>query len=416
MQKSENFTLGLSTVVIGVLAGISSGLLSWFLDMIERFALNWQESLHNAVANEVMPGRRLLAVTMGAVVVAVLWYFLRRQQQLISVEGALGGKKMPVSGTILHVLLQIFFVATGGSVGREVAPREAGALIAQQWHQFMQRIGLAALTESDRQLLIASAAGAGFAGIYISPITGTLFAIELLLKQINLRITMVSLSMAAIAAFVGGSMKGFGAYYHVTSTPFHSQFVWIILLVAPLSGFVGAWFKKSSSWATAHQTTGLAILWQLPIMGMITGLITMFGMPQITGNGRALAQTALDSSSVRVIPFLLLAALLKYIVTILTIRAGAAGGVLTPAIGIGSSLGAIIGILVSLVIPGISIWQSAILGAVTLLAASQQAPLMAMFMLFEITHLDAMVLLPFAIGVGISTLMSRAILKQPLVK
>lgn len=416
MQKSENFTLGLSTVVIGVLAGISSGLLSWFLDSVERFALNWQESLHNAVANEVMPSRRLLAVTIGAIIVAVFWYFLRRRQPLVGVEGALAGKQMPVSGTIMHVLLQIFFVATGGSVGREVAPREAGALIAQQWQQLTQRVGLAALTQSDRQLLIASAAGAGFAGIYISPMTGTLFAIEVLLKQINLKITMVSLSMASIAAFVGGSMKGFNAYYHVGNTAFHSQFVLIILLVAPLSGLVGAWFKKSSGWATTHQTTGVAILWQLPIMGLITGLITMFGMPQIMGNGRALAQTALDSLSVKVLPFLLLAALLKYIVTILTIRAGAAGGFLTPAIGIGSSLGAMIGILLSVVVPGISIWQSALFGAVTLLAASQQAPLMAMFMLFEITHLNATALLPLTIGVGISTLVSRAVLKQPIVK
>ncbi len=56
--------------------------------------------------------------------------------------------------------------------------------------------------------------------------------------------------------------------------------------------------------------------------------------------------------------------------------------------------------------------QGAILGAGTLLAASQQAPFMAMFMLIEITHLNYSALLPLALGIIISSAVSRKVLSK----
>lgn len=39
------------------------------------------------------------------------------------------------------------------------------------------------LAPSDAELLLAAAAGAGFAGVYIAPLTGMFFCIEILLKK-----------------------------------------------------------------------------------------------------------------------------------------------------------------------------------------------------------------------------------------
>ena len=97
--------------------------------------------------------------------------------------------------------------------------------------------------------------------------------------------------------------------------------------------------------------------------------------------------------------------------TVLTIRSGASGGTLTPSISIGGALGAVAGWVLSYWVPGVNIGQGAILGAGTLLAASQQAPLMAMFMLIEITHLDGSAILPLAIGILIASAVSRLVLQ-----
>ncbi len=121
------------------------------------------------------------------------------------------------------------------------------------------------------------------------------------------------------------------------------------------------------------------------------------------GNGRALAQLAIQSQTSSLIKLILLGAVAKAFVSIFTLKAGGAtGGTLTPSISIGASIGATIGFILSLFIPGISIWQAAILGASALLATSQQAPLMAMFMLFEICHLNYSALLPLGLAVCVA--------------
>ena len=130
------------------------------------------------------------------------------------------------------------------------------------------------------------------------------------------------------------------------------------------------------------------------------------------GNGRSLAQLAINSEGFLSVSLLLLGALTKMVVTVLTIRFGAAGGTLTPAIAIGAVLGAFIGSFLLYLVPGIPMWEVAILGAATLLAASQQAPLMALFMIFEICHLNYAMLLPLGLGVLISIVISRKVLSQ----
>ena len=51
--------------------------------------------------------------------------------------------------------------------------------------------------------------------------------------------------------------------------------------------------------------------------------------------------------------------------------------------------------------------QFAVLGAAFFLAATQRAPLMAMFMLFEVCHLNFSALLPLGLGVALSMAISN---------
>jgi len=163
--------------------------------------------------------------------------------------------------------------------------------------------------------------------------------------------------------------------------------------------------------AAKHKATGYNILWMLPLVSIATGVIAIY-FPEIMGNGRSLMQLSVFSESHNMIVILFIGLILKMIVTLLTIRAGASGGTLTPSIAIGGSAGAIIGIICSWTfMPSISVDQMAILGAVTFLAASQQAPLMALFMMIEITHIGYSWLLPMFLGVIVSLFFSRLPLK-----
>lgn len=404
-QISQTIALTLSTIVLGVLVGISSVLLSMFLTLIEYLFLHFNESMLNPSPIGTMPIQRLISVVLGGIIVAVVWYLLRTKTSgPVSINAALKGANMPAIPMIIHVVTQIFYVGTGGSVGRELAPREAGAMIANKWNQFLTKTGFGNLSTQDQQLLIASAAGAGFAGVYIAPITGMLFAVEILLKKVSLRTVVVSLTMSSIAMLVGSLDKGFTPYYFVADTKFSVTILPFVIIMGPIAGILGGLFRRACQWAEKNQTHNQRVLWQLPLISIVTGIIAMY-LPAIMGNGRALAQLSISNTGTKLLYLLAIGAVLKAIVTVYSIRSGAAGGTLTPSIAIGAAAGAILCPLF-----GIDPAQGALLGAVALLAASQQAPLMALFMIIEVTHLGSTAYLPLGLAVALAAAFSRLVL------
>jgi H+/Cl- antiporter ClcA len=401
----------LSTAVLGLATGISSGLLALLLESVESLFLNFNES-------PALPGPfntpwfwRLTSVAVGGVIAATIWWLLRRHAQPVPTVGqAVKGRTMPIWQTVVHVSTQIFFVGTGASIGREVAPREAGALLGGVWLRLWKGAGM---DSEDRRLLIAAAAGAGFAGIYISPLTGALFSIEILLKKINASTVAVSFSMSAIAAAIGGMIHGYGPYYAVGTQAFGPQLMIFSLLAAPLSGYLGGWFAKATSWAERHKTINAQILWQLPVIAVFTGAVAIW-LPQVMGNGRALAQIAINATPSPIVIVIIGAGILKALLTIATIRSGASGGTLTPSIAIGASIGAVLGMLWNLALPTVPLWQCAIVGAVALLSASQQAPLMALMMLMEISQLPITALGPLGLATCLGVVTSRLVLSTSI--
>ncbi|MGF7437153.1 chloride channel protein [Lentilactobacillus senioris] len=411
-NQRDNLALVVSTVVIGILVGIGTIILGLFQETIEWIFLNLDETAAHPAATNVAPVHRLLSLVIAGLIAALLWWFISKKlKPVVSIENGIKGQTFPVSSTLVDIVTQIFYVGAGGPVGREVAPRQLGSLIAQNWMKLLHKIRQVQLNESDRQLLIAAAAGAGFAGVYIAPITGMLFSVEILMKQANKRIVVVSLSMSLIAMLIGSWLHDFKPYYLVGRLNFAPQSIWLVLIIAPVCGVMGALFRKGFKWAGKHRAGGNSILWQLPMISVVTGLIAMV-FPQIMGNGRALAQLAMQSQTSSLVKLILLGAAAKAFVSIFTLKSGVAGGTLTPSISIGASIGAAIGFILGLFIPGISIWQAAIIGASALLATSQQAPLMAMFMLFEICHLNYSALLPLGLAVCVAVATGNLILTK----
>lgn len=410
-KTRERLMLSISTVMLGLIAGLGSLILANFLDIIEKLFLNFNETPLSPFAANASGTRRLVSMVIGGVIAAIVWYYMRtKMKPTVSIAKALDGETMPVWTTAVHVFTQIFFVATGGSVGRELAPREFGAMLSQTWQRFLHRFGVT-FNEEDRKLLIAAAAGAGFAAIYIAPLTGTMFSVELLYKKVTGRAVAVSLTMSSVAMLVGSTLRGFHPYYAVGNGDFSPISVVLVIVVGPLCGVVGAYFRRFFQWANKHQARDRSILWLLPAAAVLTGAIAYF-YPEISGNGRALAQPAMTNQSAGLIGIFLIGGLAKALITVFSLRAGASGGTLTPSIGIGATIGMSLGVVAHMLIPGITIWQGGLIGAATLLASSQQAPFMALFMIFEVCHLDYSALLPLGLGVALASASSQLVLHQ----
>ncbi|WP_191363709.1 chloride channel protein [Limosilactobacillus oris] len=411
-EKSSGWGLAVTTIILGTIVGTSSLLLSVLLDLTEHVFLHFRESNLVPVDISAGPGRRFLSVLAGGIIAAVIWYFLQRKYHPVSIAKALDGKTMPLGKTFVHVCTQIFFVGTGNSIGRELAPREAGAAIAQKWTRATHRYPWLYLNPEDQKMLIAAAAGAGFAGVYIAPITGAVFCIELLYKKVNARVVAVSMTMSVIATLIGSIVKGYEPYYLVGSQHYGLQLLPLVIILGILNGAAGTFFKAGVKLASKHRAVTKNVLVQLPLLAVLAGGVASF-YPQVMGNGRGLAQLAMNANTSRQALLLLLFGLVaKVAITLGTIKCGGYGGILTPSIAAGAVIGVFAGVVYTALVPGITLAQTAVLGAACFLAASQQAPLMAMFMLFEVCHLDYTALLPLALGVALAISTSKTLQKR----
>ena len=162
----SSLMLALVVVFTGIGAGLGAMLLALLLHGIQHLAYGY--SLDSLVSHETFlwgvtaaaPERRLAVLVACGLVAGLGWWAVYRYgRPLVSIKQAVSEKMpiMPPKTTLAHALLQIITVALGSPLGREVAPREVGAL-AGSW--LSQR---ARLTPEQHRLIVACGAGAGLA-------------------------------------------------------------------------------------------------------------------------------------------------------------------------------------------------------------------------------------------------------------
>lgn len=397
-----------AVAIVGIAIGAAAGLLTLMLYQVERFALGYIENAHESGPFNMPAIRRAISVTVGASIAAVIWWLLRTRTTTVpSVKKAVGGALMPIWQTIVHVLLQIFIVGTGMSIGREVAPRELGAMFGQRFARWVR------LGAKDTRMLVAITAAAGLAGVYNAPLAGTFFAVEILLADVTLETVTLAFACSALASWVASLVKGTHTFYLIGKANglFTPDYMVFALIAGLILGVAGALFRRGSQWAEKNKPSGAGILWMMPLAGLLTGVVAI-AVPQVMGNGRATAQLSFSSKAdLAVIPVLLLSFVAKAIVTLMTIRSGASGGVLQPGIALGASGGAILGILWMQVFHTNSIGMYALLGACALLAASQQAPLMAICLVMELADAPINLFVPIGLAVAVSAFTASRLAK-----
>jgi H+/Cl- antiporter ClcA len=290
--RTRTARLIVAVLTLGMAIGIAAGLLSQMLYGVEYLAFGYTESSSLPGPFTVPALRRIAGVVGGSLIAATIWWLLRTKSTRVpSVKKAVNGETMPVWQTTVHVLLQILIVGSGSSIGREVAPREFGAMLGQRFS------GVIGFTGADKRMLVAVCAGAGLAGVYDAPLAGLFFTVEILLADVTLEKVAVSLGMSATAAYVASLIKGQKVFYHLPgllheNTPTLMLFA---LVGGVVFGALGALFRLGSQWAEKGPRNDAGILWKMPAAALLTGVVAIW-IPQVMGNGRASAQLSFDVS------------------------------------------------------------------------------------------------------------------------
>ncbi|AOJ78157.1 chloride channel protein [Burkholderia ubonensis] len=387
-------------LLTGVGAGLGGMLLALLLHVIQHLAYGY--STAQVISDEsflagvtaAAPLRRLVVLGgCGLVAGAGWWALYRYGRPLVSIRRAVRADdpRMPAVSTTIHALLQIVTVALGSPLGREVAPREIGALLAGR---LAHRAGL---TPADCRLMVACGAGAGLAAVYNVPLGGAVFVLEVLLGTFELRALVPAVVTSAIAAAL--AWLGLGNEHQYSVPPFvlsASLVAWSIVC-GPVFGLAAYGFVRLTSQARAAAPKD----WRLPFLALVNfAVIGWLAMrfPQLLGNGKGAASLSFDGALTIGVAATLLA--LKVLITASSLRAGAEGGLLTPGLANGALLGIVLGGCWSAVWPGVSVGGCALVGATAFLAASMQMPITAVVLLLEFTRASHDSLVPMLLAVA----------------
>lgn len=394
--------LAVVTLLTGAAAGVGGMVLALMLHLVQHLAYGY--SLDAIVGGETFlqgvssasPLRRVLALTSCGILAGAGWWALYRYgRPLLAIRNAVDepGRPMPLPETSIHALLQIVTVGLGSPLGREVAPREIGAALAG-W--LSRRAGL---TADEARILIACGAGAGLAAVYNVPLAGALFVLEVLLGTLSLSAVLPAIVTSAMAARIAWVALGDAVQYPVLPFAVNGSLLAWSVLAGPVFGIAAFGFTHLATAMTAKAPRDRRLIPSALAVFIGIGLLaTQF--PQLLGNGKGPIQLSLaDDLSLRLALALLV---LRIIVTLAALRAGARGGMMTPGMTIGALLATVIGVPWTMMWPGEPLGAFALVGAGAFLASSMKMPLTAIALVLEFTHVPQDVLFPVIFAVSSS--------------
>jgi CIC family chloride channel protein len=303
-----------------------------------------------------------------------------------------GDGKIGFRASILKSFASLLTISSGGSIGREGSMVQLAAMLGS-------RLGLLARAPVPRlRLMVACGVAAGIAAAYNAPLSGALFASEIVLGSTS----MESFGPLVISSVVSNStihrFLGYGAvfvFHHVTFASNWELIFYIFLGI--LLGHLAPPFLALIDFAKSQFVRlKLPLYWQLGLGGVIVGAISAF-VPEVWGNGYSVVSQILQGHVLGL--GLLIILLAKVLATAATVGSGGVGGVLTPSLFVGAAIGALFGGVFHGLMPHIASEPEAyaLIGMGGFLAATTQAPLTSIVMIFEMT-LDYNVLLPLMLA------------------
>jgi CIC family chloride channel protein len=389
-------------IVLGIVTGIGASALVGLLHLVEHLAFGYRRGPFLDGVAAAAAWRRIVALVVAAVVVAVGVFVLGRLPVSGGAEVSeavwLRGAHMAVVPSIARAVVSIITVGLGVSLGREGAPQLVGGA-AGSWLS-----DWGGLPTWQRRLLVASGAGAGFAAVYNVPLGGALFALEVLLGTLALPLVLPALATSVIATCVAWIGLGTGPTYRLPLYGIHPQQLAWGALAGPIIGVVAIVWVRIIAWAGSHRPTGrgryIAPFVVFPILGLVA-----VRYPELLGNGKGVVQLAAVGS----ISFGLLWVLflLKPLATAACLWTGSPGGLFTPTLTIGALLAGILGYGWLHLFPGAQIGSYAIIGGGAFLAASMQGPLSGVVLVLELTRNFDSLMAPTLLAVVEATVIAR---------
>ena len=318
-----------------------------------------------------------------------------------------GGVIRPVVA-VAKSLASALAIGSGAAVGREGPIIQIGSALGSTLGQ------LIAMTPGQRITLVAAGAGAGIAATFNTPIGGVLFAIELMLPEVSVNSFLPVAVATGTATFVGRLFFGAQPAFHVPSivplpgSPAAGTLVLLLyVLLGSLCGVAAAAFIRGLHLVEDlfERIPGgyLRHCFGMLLVGLLMySLYRSFGHYFVEGVGYATIQAIL-TGKLTMVALLALLLVSKLAATSISLGSGSSGGIFSPSLFMGATLGAAFAGLISAIAPRVpvNLPAFAMVGMGAMVGGGTGAAMTAVTMIFEMTR-DYDIVLPMILAVAVA--------------
>ncbi len=428
-RRVSLFILCLLALGVGIMTGIGAVALRSLIGLI-----------HNAMFNGIFkvaydanilegPSRFgnwvILSPVLGGLVVVYLVERFAPEAKghgVPEVMDAIYYKRGDIRGVVAVIksLASALSIGSGASVGREGPIIQIGSALGSA---FSKAIGL---STGQKITLLSAGAGAGIAATFNTPLGGVLFAIEILLPEVSNRTFLPVVIATGSATMLGRILIGPNPAFTVpeivfpTARAFGVEAAIAFTALGALCG-VAAWafirllvfmedgFPKLPGNIYTQNIIGMTLVGL-----MMVGLTHAFGHSYIDGVGYGVIQSVLDQSMTATELLALLFAL-KLLATTISLGCGASGGIFSPSLYLGATLGAAFASFAILLLPnaGMTLPSAAIVGMAAMVGAGTGGVMTAIVMVFEMTR-DYAIIVPVILAVAVAAGVRRALIAETI--
>jgi CIC family chloride channel protein len=317
---------------------------------------------------------------------------------------------------VVKSLASAVSIGTGAAVGREGPIIQIGSALGSTLGQVVR------MTPAQRIILVAAGAGAGIASTFNTPIGGVLFTIELMMPEMSIASFLPVALATAAATFIGRFFFGVAPAFSVpplaplaidlssTLTLGLYAIMGIVVGVAA-TGLIRGLHLFEDVFEKIRQPYLRHMLGMLLVGILIYVLQRTLGHYFVEGVGYATIQSIL-SGDMAAPGLLLLLFVCKLFATSTSLGSGSSGGVFSPSLFLGATIGAAFAALFNAMhLPiQLNVPSFAMVGMGAMVGSGTGAVMTAVAMIFEMTRNYDIVLpmiLAVAVSIGIRRVLSR---------
>jgi len=332
------FKWTLLVIPISITVGSLVALFLWLLEKVTQ--IRWQYEW------------LLFLLPVAGILIYLLYKYLGKNSDagnnLIMEEIHKPGGGVPARMAPLVLFSTVVTHLFGGSAGREGTAVQIGGSMANLYGRWFK------LNEQDLKILLMTGVAAGFGAVFGTPITGTVFALEVLAIGVIRYDALIPCFIAAIFADIVTSAWGIHhTHYHIdftgsANTLFSFLHADVLLLAKTILagvcfGLASYLFAEMMHTIKNYSNRFIRVKWLIPVVGgiLIIGLCYLTGTTDYIGLG----VNGKNPDSVSIVSAFHAGGatswswLLKIIFTAVTLGMGFKGGEVTPLFFIGATLG-----------------------------------------------------------------------------